>query len=302
MVIDGVEGSGKTLFMTANNLAFVRQGGKLYTFPGYKVLESDGTQVSEEIDGDTLMGLLLEEKLRNIRISIDEMQNWLDAYNSRSTIADLMAAIFQQRRKFQLSMIGTINPTWEWLPKRIRLLTHIRVKAEDMNRRKRPGTFIKLTYYDNMGLITGKVGVKLRPKPFFNAWKYWNNYDTWAPIDIMNKYTRLKVNKRVIEVDFNGDGESDGEFIPNPDGIYIPNNGNGVAAAAEYVFNSFLKEGITKVNRKAAIDSVLAQGVNATRQKVGVHIPPGWKYVNNWLNGQRGYYEYVHGVEVVVSP
>lgn len=304
-VIDGVEGSGKTLFMTANNIAFARSGGKLFTFPGYKVLDAHGNQISEEITLDKIMELLVQEKLHDMRIAIDEMQNWLDAYNSRSTIADLMVAIGQQRRKFELSMIGTINPHWLWLPKRIRELTHIRIHAEDMSRKLRhltPGTSIKLTYYDNMGFITGTPGRKLRPKPFRNASKYWKHYDTYAPIDIMNKYTRMKINKQVIEVDFNNDGQSDGEFVPNPDGIYIPKNGNGVEAAAAYVFNSFLKEGITKVNRKAAIDSVLAQGVNATRQKVGVHIPPGWKYVNNWLNGQRGYYEYEHGDEIDVYP
>lgn len=206
-VIDGIEGSGKTTVMTYENIKFVKRGGKLYTFPGYDVFDDNHRKVSQQLALEELVELFVTGKLENARLSIDEMENWLDSYESQSQIGKILVSIAQQRRKRNLSMIGTINPDWQWLPKRYKAIAQILMHCEDMyfvlHGAVPEGELFRITEYDLKGMKTGKLGRRLRPRNF--PGKALRPYfDSFGTVDIIEKYTKVRVKKREIEVDFNG--------------------------------------------------------------------------------------------------
>lgn len=270
VVNDGIEGSGKSSLMTADNLAFLKRGGKLLTFPGYDVYNDDGEVISEQIDIAKLLNMLLSEELRNVRVSMDEMENWLDSYESQSQIAKILVAIAQQRRKMNIGMYGTINPSYEWLPRKFRGIFQILNHCEDMHFITKgavpEGTLFRITTIDMLGLITGKPGKRLRPRMFYGK-PYRKHFKSYSVVDIQEKWTRVKVNKRVIEVDLNGDGESDGEFVPKPGGLDIPLN-RKADQAAQYILNEYIKNGNDEILVADMHDAVLSQGVDISKHQL----------------------------------
>lgn len=279
-IIDGIEGSGKTTLMTAHNISFVRRGGKLYTFPGYDVFDSNHRKVSQQIALEELVEMFVQERLENARLSIDEMENWLDSYESQSQVGKILVAIAQQRRKKNLSMIGTINPDWNWLPRRFKGIAQVLIHCDDMHFITKGGVpegeMFKVTTYDLKGMITGKIGKRLRPKLFYGK-RYRPFFDTYSTVSIMEKYTKVHINKRVIEVDFNG--ESDGEFNLNDDAIeqYAGNYQKvNLGAVVNHIFNKLKEGNVSMIPKKDLRNLVYAQGVNAHSTTIGAKVPPDW--------------------------
>lgn len=201
----GPEGAGKTCLMTAYCHAHVKLGGKLFTFPGYQLTDGNGKVLSEEIKPEQWASL--PEELNNTVIAIDEINNFFDAYRYNAVMAGLFTSLQQQRRHRNLGLLFTIQNE-QWLPPRMRQLTHYYIRCFDLywsyHSSDEPierGNIISFTIEDCKGFQRGIPGFTIGPS-YFHAKKYWPLYNTYAIVDIFQKYQKIKIKQPEIIMDF----------------------------------------------------------------------------------------------------
>ena len=222
MGFTGPEGAGKTCLMTAYCHAHLELGGKLVTFPGYEITDGKGNVRSELINID--QWIALPDELSNVLIAIDEIQNFFDSYRWNSALANLFVALEAQRRKRNLGILFAVQDI-AWLPPRIRQLTHIIAPCWDLywafrnsDEPIKRGEKITVTYYDCKGFYTGRPWTPSAPVTF-HAKKYWDLYNSFAVVDIWEKFTKVKVKGREATLDLREPQELPPGFQPPQDEI-----------------------------------------------------------------------------------
>lgn len=209
LVLCGPEGSGKSILMTHYGYEHHKKGGEVLAFPGYRLLDDSGEIISKELPLEDWI-TLDPQKLTNVFILIDEMQNFFDAYRYNSALSNLFAGMETERRKLNTTIIGTVQE-FEWLPPRMRRLTHEKGECFDLAWRYHDlakGTTFAVRFQDLKGFKHGIPGMWSKPKVFHGK-KDWNHYDTYAVVDLWERYANIKIHGRKIDIDPYGQG------IPN---------------------------------------------------------------------------------------
>lgn len=210
----GPEGSGKTLLMTKQALGFAGNGGTVYGFPGYRVVDGNGDPVSKDMDLEDW--ITLPPELKDTMICIDEMNNFFDAYRYNSVMTRLFGSLAQQRRKRNLHICGTVQD-YEWLPPRLRWLIHVVTSCYDLHwkyHKIKRGHMIVIRHCDMKGFIAGKPGRWFRPLLLQGAQKYWKFYDSYEVVDVINQFTQVRIHGAQVDL-YRGNQPGSGDDGPS---------------------------------------------------------------------------------------
>lgn len=199
--IIGPEGSGKTTLMTAYCCGAARYGGKVYTFPGYEVIDRKEKPVSETILPEQWASL--PENINGVVIAITEANIFFNSLHFQESTSELFTYLGQQRRKRKLGIIYDVQ-LWNWFNNRLRDLTHVLVSCWDLYwtyRYKKDcpprGTNLIITERDCKGFYTGRPWSKARPK-LFNGSRYWPFFRTDDTVDPMAGKVKINYKKRQV--------------------------------------------------------------------------------------------------------
>jgi hypothetical protein len=231
--ITGPEGAGKTLLMTYFGLLHKASGGKLVTFPGFKVTDGHGKELSETLDID--QWVTMPPELRDVLICIDEIQNFFSSRRHMSVLNYLFANLAAQRRHRNIGVIYTVQD-WGWLDDRIRWLTHVLVVCSDLywsswgkEQGVKRGELISASFFDVKGFFTGKPWTP-GPQRLLRAKDIWQCYDSYADVDTWTGLTKVEFKKPRITIDLTSpyQGEEDGA-IPTEVSTNVPVGNNDLA-------------------------------------------------------------------------
>lgn len=207
-VFTGPEGAGKTSRMTAALIQHWWLGGKVYTFPGYDVSDGKGNFISTTLKIEEWL-TMDEEKLANCAIGIDEPRSFFSITGWGSALQRIFVALLSQRRKRGMAILMTSHE-YRHLPTAMRDYVHFIVTCWDMHwanawadKKVERGKVISCACCDVKGFVTGFPGSWSTPY-IFRAEPYWRHYNTYAYIDALQQFTKVKVKRPEIELDLTG--------------------------------------------------------------------------------------------------
>lgn len=200
----GVEGSGKTAMMSRDLLWHHHAGGKVLTFPGYDLFDRK-KQISDVLLPEQWVTLPDELKRNRIAIGIDEVTNFFNNHVWYNKMCDMMAGLMAQRRKFEMAILMT-GPVFYRLPPNIREMIHEVIHCTDrhtLNHDIPRGE--QCIYYkeDKRGLLS-TPRKRFTRKKIFRTRPYWDNYDTYQSVDLINQFITVKFKNRQIVVGADG--------------------------------------------------------------------------------------------------
>lgn len=208
--ITGPEGAGKTMLMTYFGLLHLSKGGKVYTFPGYDIVDLEGKKLSEPLPMEKWV--TLPDDLRDVLICIDEIQNFFGSDRYMTWINKIFVNIARQRRHRSLGIMYTLQD-WGDLDPRIRDTTAVLIsctdaywsragKADGLVR----GDIIDYNVVDVKGFFTGhpwtlmsrrKIGSKARPARLIVG----PHYNSYSDVDIWAGLTQIDIKKPKLTID-----------------------------------------------------------------------------------------------------
>ncbi len=201
----GPEGACKTVMMGRDCLYHHQCGGKVFAFPGFKVLNNRGKEISELLMPEEWI-VLLNESDTNYVVAIDEIPNFINHHKWNSSFVDLITyGAAAQRRKRSLVILAT-GPIFEWLPPDLRYMFHEIIRMEDRHWKLKfipRGEQAVFTREDRRGVLSGQIGRRTRPKVFY-AKRYWKNIETYSIIDPRWQLSRYKFDRRQVYIDAEG--------------------------------------------------------------------------------------------------
>jgi len=249
--IVGPEGGGKTCLMAYLSMLHVAQGGKLLTFPGFDVTNSNGKKLSQTLE--TEKWITMAPELRDVLICIDEIQNFFNSLKHMSTLNYLFANLSAQRRHRNIGIIYTVQD-WAWLDNRIRWLTHTLATCYDLywspwgkEQELERGELISVTFYDVKGFFTGKPWTPSSPFTL-KAKSIWPCYDSWCDVDIFEGMAQLKIKKPTYTINLNE--PAGGEPGPGQEGMVPPGPDDSVELLNELANTGVPPTLLSKVARR----------------------------------------------------
>ena len=230
----GPEGSGKSCCMTSIGLTHgillsQAAGYKSYeqyclenrpvvmTFPGYELHSQDNQiKLSSPIDIKAWLKSFGADEFRNMLVSVDEVQNFLDSAVSGAVFARILSHAMAQRRRVGLGLMYTVQ-NWEWTHKRIRWVTHMLSmcydlywtpwgKAEGVKR----GELLRIITFDCKGFYTGQPWTPMSRKLLI-ANRVWPFFDSFTPSDIYSGETKYILKRPEETIDLRSDEEQAAE-------------------------------------------------------------------------------------------
>jgi len=199
--IGGVEGSGKTTYMTRELLYHYFSGGRVFAFPGYELKNDSGRVVSETLLPEQVPGLL-RMPIYDWAVAIDEIQNFSNKHTWQNPLNDLLAyGAAAQRRKRRFGMIAT-GPLFGWLPPNMKDMFHVVITMQDRRWKCKDiprGEQFIITYKDNRGMLTGTPGTTTRPR-IFKGKGYRKYFDSYSVVDPDWQRRRIKFVKELVEI------------------------------------------------------------------------------------------------------
>ena len=234
VIVVGVRGSGKTLFMTHLGLEMLRNawiveqarehyGYKKYprrkmtawsNYP-YKALWKPQNVMLEpqKLDIDKL--ITWRPEFHDGIIFFDEIDQVADRQDWQGTLSKLLNAGVQIIRHRNLSMIVSVQ-SLSWLNARLQWQADVIVKCRDLaftpwgrSKHLLPGEVMQTNWIDKSGVLTGtsyEESFKTYPMQFFGK-RYWNAYSTQHEFDIMDYKTKYKLKANVREISAVDDSE-----------------------------------------------------------------------------------------------
>jgi|GEM_PF-1552481 hypothetical protein len=204
----GHEGAGKSAAMCYFDLLHIAKGGGLFTFPGFEVFNpnitlDDGNhpRLGKSIDmKEFISSFSDEQKLRNVFVSMDEIQNFFGSDKYMTMYNSLITKYSMQRRKLNFGINYTVQ-SWNWIDPRLRQLTHFLTVCKDLSRTPwgkeaglKRGQLIDLVTYDCKGFITGEEWTPL--KHFnLNILPVRDWYDSYSTVDPLESFRKLVIKK-----------------------------------------------------------------------------------------------------------
>lgn len=206
----GVEGSGKSCMMTRDLFLHYMSGGEVWSFPGYELYGDTKRQVlSIGISPEEILTLLQNDtgklRRRRIALAIDEVGNFMNHHNWWSKICDIMFAISAQRRKLGIALLMT-GPIYYKLPPDMRDMIHEVVNCQDnhtFNHSIRRGEQCVFYKEDMRGLLSNPRH-RFSHKKVFHMKPWYKHYDTYAAVDPLNQFIKLKFKGREVIVGADG--------------------------------------------------------------------------------------------------
>lgn len=209
---EGVEGSGKSCMMARDLYLHYLSGGRVLAFPGFELYGENKKQVlSELFMPEQVMELLKQSSFKDLKrqkiaIAGDEITNFFNHHTWYNKICDIVYAVMAERRKLGIAILMT-GPLYQKLPPDLRDMIHEIIHCQDnhtLNHAIPRGE--KCIYYkeDLRGLLSNPKHRFSRIK--FMHMKPWHRrYDTYAAVDAIHQFVRLRIKGR--EVVYNEDGE-----------------------------------------------------------------------------------------------
>lgn len=210
----GVEGAGKTCMMTRDLLLHYKAGGRVLTFPGYELYGDTKRQVlSETLSPEEIISFLSNDKLKRqkIAIAIDEVSNFFNHHTWYNKICDILSAVLAQRRKLGVAVLMT-GPQFKVLPPDIRDLIHEIVHCSDnhtLNHAISRGQQCIFYKEDMRGLLSNPRHKWSRKKVFYMK-PWYSHYDTYAAVDALHQFIKLKIKGRQVTIGPDGKPIDDG--------------------------------------------------------------------------------------------
>jgi hypothetical protein len=205
----GPEGAGKSALMTYLDLIHLARGGSVYAFPGYRVTDGHGNELSKPIEISEWA--LLPDWLRDCVISVDEIQNFFGSDRFMAWMNKLWASIVAQRRHRNLGINYTVQD-WEDLDPRVRKKTHILAVCRDLYWSRwgkeegvGRGELIRVNFIDVKGFFTG-VPWTPGPSKLIRMRPVWDHYESYGEVDIWSGMARVKFKKPEYLIDLTGSG------------------------------------------------------------------------------------------------
>lgn len=271
----GPEGAGKTNFMTRECRVHHKAGGVIFSFPGYEVMDDKGKVISKLLLPEQWVNLPPE--LTDAVIAIDEVTNFFNKHNWYNKMVDMMTALGQQRRKRSLCILMT-GPIFEWLPSTLRDLVHEIVRCEDRHWKVKAipkGEQVVFTREDHRGMLSGYPGRRTPPR-IFKAKRYWKYYNTYAIVDFMHQFDKVRFYGHQINIGPDGKIISEGEMAG---GIgEAPATGNSsyysitsqLKGTVEGIISQLRGRGLKVFPYRSLYDMVRAQaGLNVSNNTIG---------------------------------
>jgi hypothetical protein len=185
-------------------------------FPGYELYGYDADTgeritLSETLLPEQWVNLPDELKRRKIAIGIDEIGNFFNHHSWYNKINDMLYTMLAQRRKFEVAVMAT-GPFIEDLPPDIRKMFHEIVHCSDnhtLNHAISRGT--RCVYYkeDRRGLLSRPTQRFTRKKVFMMK-DWYKHYDTYAAVDAIHQFIKVKFKGREIIIGPDGEIQSGG--------------------------------------------------------------------------------------------
>ena len=213
----GPEGAGKTGSMTYFGLIHLSRGGVIRAFPGYRILDAQGKEVTIPISIEEWVKLPPE--LRDCLIDVDEIQNFFGSDRYMAWVNKIWSNLVAQRRHRGLGIQYTVQD-WEDLDVRVRKKTHVLVVCRDMfwtpwgkEEGLGRGELVRLNFIDVKGFFTGTPWTP-GPSKLLRLKEVWPYFESYGDVDIWSGMTKVKVTKPEIGIDLSGGGEE----TPAPSG------------------------------------------------------------------------------------
>jgi len=212
----GPEGSGKTTAMTAMALIHVAGGGAVQTFPGYRIHNEKGKDLSKYIDLHEWLSM--PEFHRDTLFCADEIQNFMDSKLHNSVFSRLVGRVAMQRRKLNMGILYTVQ-NWQWLNDRLRWLPHLLTSCYDLywspwgkEQGLKRGEMLRLTTFDCKGFQTGQPWALLSQK-ILSSQALWPYFDSYMPVDIYEGETKFEVKRKTEVIDLRPPKEIDEDMV-----------------------------------------------------------------------------------------
>lgn len=212
----GPEGGGKTTAMTALALIHIAHGGSVQTFPGYKIHDPEGKDLTSDIDLHEWLSM--PQYHQNTLFCADEIQNFLDSKLHSSVFSRLVGRVAMQRRKLNMGILYTVQ-NWAWLHDRMRWLTHLLTSCYDLywspwgkEQGIKRGEMIRLTTFDCKGFYTGQPWSPLSRK-LLSAKEVWKYFESYACVDIYEGEKKFEVKRMVDVIDLRPAKEEDEDMV-----------------------------------------------------------------------------------------
>lgn len=184
-------------------------GGRVLAFPGFEIYGDTKRQVlSELIMPEQLLELITGDKKQmeairkqKIALGIDEVSNFFNHHNWWNIINDILNADMGQRRKLGIAIMMT-GPFIEELPPDIRRMIHEEVRCWDehvFNRAVPRGHRTRFIRMDRRGMFSNPRFPRTQPQ-WVDMWAWNSHYDTYSPVDPMNRFVKLKIQGREVLV------------------------------------------------------------------------------------------------------
>ncbi len=195
-----------------------------FCIPGFELYGDNKKQVlSETILPEEILTLLQGDtkalRKQRLAIAIDEISNFMNHHNWWNKINDIMYAISAQRRKLGVAMLMT-GPLYYKLPPDMRDMIHEIVHCQDnhvLNHSLPRGLQCLYHKEDRRGLLSNPRHPFSKRKIFMMK-PWYKHYDTFAAVDALNQFIKIKFKGREVTVGADGKILSSGfenEFNPS---------------------------------------------------------------------------------------
>jgi hypothetical protein len=208
----GPEGAGKTGSMTYFDLVHISRGGLVRAFPGYRILDARGKEIS--IPLEMAEWVTFPPELRDCIIAVDEIQNFFGSDRYMAWANKLWANIVAARRHRNLGVHYTVQD-WEDLDPRVRKKTHVLAvcrdlfwsrwgKEEGIGR----GELIRVNFIDVKGFFTGMPWTP-GPSKLIRLKEVWPYFESYGEVDIWSGMTKVEFKKPKLKIDLTGEAEEE---------------------------------------------------------------------------------------------
>jgi len=206
----GVEGGGKSAWMTYLSALHLNMGGWCQTFDGYDVYHPKNHNIKLSQSINPVKWLQLPPDLLDLQTDADEIQNHADSALSGAVFARVANRTLAMRRKRRTSLEYTVQ-NWQWVHNRIRWLTHYLSICQDLYHTPwgkeagiGRGEYIRITTFDCKGFATGKPWTQLQPytlyiKPMWAGPSAW--WESYEPTSAFAGEVKLELLKHKEKID-----------------------------------------------------------------------------------------------------
>lgn len=281
----GYEGSGKTCMMTQDLYRHYLSGGEVWAFPGYELFgyvktdtgRNKKVTLSQTMSPEDILVLLQtgqstrEIRQRKIAIGLDEVDSFFNHHTWYNKINDILSTVQKQRRKLGVAILMT-GPMIETLPPDIREMVHEYVSCQDRhitNKLIPRGTLCVYQRYDRHHMFSHPRRPFSR-RMIFNMKPWYKYYDTYAAVDALSQFTKIKFKGR--------------EVIVGPDGTPIRRDPVLDTKAIDGVLSKYAPEPNPDIEDvQVVVRSLLDRGLDSVPTSVFREILPGRRF--HGING-----------------